>query len=135
MSLKKKISLTGTVIFAFSVLAAQNAVASKKIDDCVTAWGNAYDRERPGAIVNYQQLEEWKDWCKKGKTPKASAGNMVAVPQIDGNCENPDKVLKAAGLKPKRINVHGPVDQDAAGVGCAYRQNPKAGTGPVQNFV
>jgi len=59
---------------------------------------------------------------------KSSNTKMVSVPQIDGNCVNPEEVIKAAGLKPKIISVHGPIDNDASGGGCAYRQSPKAGT-------
>lgn len=52
---------------------------------------------------------------------------LISVPNIDGNCKNIDDVIKASGLKPKRVDVFGPNDIDAAGMGCAYRQSLKAG--------
>lgn len=58
--------------------------------------------------------------------PKETPSNVI-VPMIDGNCKDPDAEIIAAGLKPKRIDIFGPVDEDAAGIGCAYRQTPKAG--------
>ncbi len=52
---------------------------------------------------------------------------MVKVPNIYGMMD-PDPVLLQAGLKPKAISVHGPIESDCADIGEAYRQNPKAGT-------
>lgn len=52
---------------------------------------------------------------------------MVKVPNIYGMM-NPGPVLLKAGLEPKGISIHGPIESDAAGIGEAYRQNPKAGT-------
>ena len=54
--------------------------------------------------------------------------NLKVVPLIDGNCEDPAGVIKAAGLVPKLMQIHGPIDRDAAGIGCAYRQDPPPGT-------
>ena len=52
---------------------------------------------------------------------------MVKVPNISG-AMNPDSVLRRAGLKPKGIPIHGPIESDAAGYMEPYRQNPRAGT-------
>ncbi len=51
---------------------------------------------------------------------------MVKVPNISGMLD-PDPVLKRAGLKPKGIPIHGPIESDAAGYMEAYRQRPRAG--------
>lgn len=54
---------------------------------------------------------------------------MVIVPDIEKDCDfDADKRLIALGLKVKRIDIHGPDDPDASGIGCPYRQSPKAGT-------
>jgi beta-lactam-binding protein with PASTA domain len=52
---------------------------------------------------------------------------MVRVPDVQGRLDA-DEVITAAGLKPKDIAVHGPIDDDAAGFMEAYRQRPAAGT-------
>jgi serine/threonine-protein kinase len=52
---------------------------------------------------------------------------MVKVPDIGGMID-PDPVLKKAGLEPKGIPIHGPIESDAAGIGEAYRQDPGAGS-------
>ncbi len=52
---------------------------------------------------------------------------MIRVPNIHGMI-NPDPVLTRAGLRPKGIPIHGPIESDAAGYMEAYRQNPRAGT-------
>ena len=58
-----------------------------------------------------------------------AAAPTVTVPDLDGKCFGDiDRTLRAAGLRPKATDVHGPVDADAAYIGCAYRQSPKAGT-------
>ena len=61
-------------------------------------------------------------------TATSAADEKVAVPNIKGECVNAQKLIKAAGFKAKRISVHGPIDPDAAEIGCPYRQDPKAGT-------
>lgn len=60
--------------------------------------------------------------------PPAPKPEMKTVPQVDGNCKDTDEVIRAAGLVPKETQVHGPVDTDASSMGCAYRQDPPAGT-------
>jgi hypothetical protein len=53
----------------------------------------------------------------------------VVVPNIESNCDlDAQDVLKKFGLIGKRIDVHGPEDEDASSIGCPYRQSPKAGT-------
>ena len=47
-------------------------LTQKQIDSCVDDWVNAY-RSEPGwedHPISYDQLQEWEDWCKKGRTPK-----------------------------------------------------------------
>ena len=67
--------------------------------------------------------------CAWALAPGTKAANNVIVPNIvDGCKDNVNTIIRAAGLKPKRIDIHGPVDHDAAGIGCPYRQNPKAGS-------
>lgn len=62
-------------------------------------------------------------------SPVFAASNEVVVPDITQDCSiDADKLLKKAGLVPKRKPIHGPIDEDAASFGCPYRQNPKAGT-------
>lgn len=57
-----------------------------------------------------------------------AAAPTVTVPDLDGKCfDDIDRTLRAAGLRAKATDVHGPVDADAASMGCAYRQSPKAG--------
>lgn len=91
------------------------------------------------------KVEETSDSAKKGTViaQKPESGNaqpgstvtitvstgveMVKVPNIYGMMD-PDPVLLKAGLKPKAVSIHGPIESDAAGIGEAYRQNPKAGT-------
>ena len=59
---------------------------------------------------------------------QAAAAPTVTVPDLDGKCfDDIDRTLRAAGLRAKATDVHGPVDADAASMGCAYRQSPKAG--------
>ena len=52
---------------------------------------------------------------------------MVRVPDVQGRTDA-DDIIKAAGLKPKGIAVHGPVDTDATDIAEAYPQTPAAGT-------
>ncbi len=59
-------------------------------------------------------------------SPGRTEGETV-VPEINGRCDDVDSIIKKAGLKPKHIQVHGPEDADAAEIGCAYRQKPRAG--------
>lgn len=41
-----------------------------QIDVCVNKWVNAYRAEAgEDAVVRYDMLNEWEDWCKQGKTP------------------------------------------------------------------
>ncbi|MBB1074780.1 hypothetical protein HUU62_10195 [Rhodoferax sp. 4810] len=58
----------------------------------------------------------------------ALADDTVVVPKINGECGDVDQLIKRAGLRPKAIDIHGPIDEDAGDIGCAYRQRPKAGT-------
>lgn len=54
---------------------------------------------------------------------------MVVVPNIEGMlCLEADTLLQQAGLVPADTPVYGPVEADAAGYGCAYRQQPRPGT-------
>ncbi len=68
---------------------------------------------------------------------KNGEGNVdfVTVPNIKGECGNVEQIIKRAGLVPKLISVHGPDDEDAAEPGCAYRQNPPAGTNAPKGSV
>jgi len=52
---------------------------------------------------------------------------MVRVPNITGMMD-PDPVIRRAGLIPKGIAIHGPIESDARGIGEAYRQRPRAGS-------
>ncbi len=52
---------------------------------------------------------------------------LVTVPNIQGMLD-PDPVLRRAGLRPKGIPIHGPIESDAAGFMEAYRQHPRAGS-------
>lgn len=62
-------------------------------------------------------------------SPVFAVSNDVVVPDITLDCSiDTDKLLKKLGLVPKRKAIHGPIDKDAAEIGCPYRQNPKAGT-------
>jgi hypothetical protein len=51
---------------------------------------------------------------------------MVRVPDVEG-LSDASEVLRAAGLVPVAVAVHGPVDPDCAGAGEAYRQDPAPG--------
>lgn len=43
-------------------------LSSAALDDCVDGWTAAFRRENgQDAMVKYDQLEEWKDWCQQGK--------------------------------------------------------------------
>lgn len=62
-------------------------------------------------------------------SPVFAVSNKVIVPDITQDCSiDADKLIRKSGLVPKRIPIHGPIDEDAARIGCPYRQNPKAGT-------
>ena len=52
---------------------------------------------------------------------------LVTVPNIYGMLD-PDGLLRSRGLVPKGIAIHGPIEPDAADIGQAYRQSPKAGS-------
>lgn len=61
--------------------------------------------------------------------PNKNQEKGVVVPDIESNCDiDAQDVLKKLGLIGKRIDVHGPEDEDASSIGCPYRQFPKAGT-------
>ena len=90
------------------------------------------------ALMNRMDGHDFLDVVKEGRKcqdellknkakPIKSTNSIVTVPAIDGRCDDVDNIVKAAGLEPKRVDVHGPDDKDAAGIGCAYRQDPKAG--------
>jgi hypothetical protein len=54
--------------------------------------------------------------------------DLVAVPDLTSDCVmDAATLLKSQGLRAKEISIHGPNDEDAAGIGCPYRQSPKAG--------
>lgn len=53
---------------------------------------------------------------------------LKTVPLVNGNCKGTDEVIRAAGLVPRETQVRGLVDDDASSPGCAYRQDPPAGT-------
>ncbi|TLM69414.1 MAG: PASTA domain-containing protein, partial [Actinobacteria bacterium] len=54
---------------------------------------------------------------------------MVRVPDIRGLYgDAADKKLRAAGLVPKEVSIHGPIEPDAAGIGQAYHVRPAVGT-------
>lgn len=60
------------------------------------------------------------------------ASAMVTVPQPEGSCDmDYSERLKASGLIANEVLVHGPVDQDFGGYGCAYRINPEPGSSLV----
>lgn len=52
---------------------------------------------------------------------------LVEVPDIHGMLD-PDPVIRAAGLVPEGIPIHGPIEPDAADYMEAYRQEPAAGS-------
>ncbi|MGB5598880.1 MAG: SH3 domain-containing protein, partial [Thiothrix litoralis] len=57
------------------------------------------------------------------------SADLVAVPDLTSDCVmEAETLLKSLGLRAKEISVHGPIDDDAAGIACPYRQSPKAGT-------
>ena len=60
------------------------------------------------------------------KLARTTGVEMIRVPNIHGML-NPDPVLTRTGLRPKGIPIHGPIESDAAGIGEAYRQLPRAG--------
>lgn len=82
---------------------------------------------------DFSEIIKYGEECGEDLLNHTSENNLnanpphVIAPMINGNCENPDEVIIAAGLKPKRIDIHGPEDEDADRIGCAYRQTPKAG--------
>jgi nitrogen fixation protein FixH len=57
---------------------------------------------------------------------------LVSVPALnlgEFNCDMEyGKSIAAAGLKSKKVSVHGPDDEDFPGYGCAYRISPAPGT-------
>lgn len=110
---KGKTQLEATTLLeaaGFKVKVEQKADSAKK--GIVIAQKPESGSAQPGSVV----------------TITVSTGvEMVKVPNIYGMMD-PDPVLLKAGLKPKAISIHGPIESDAAGMGEAYRQNPKAGT-------
>lgn len=51
----------------------------------------------------------------------------VVTPDVNG-IAFPDSIIRNAGLSPKEIPIHGPIEPDAGDYMEAYRQNPRAGT-------
>ncbi|CAL60720.1 Conserved hypothetical protein [Herminiimonas arsenicoxydans] len=50
--------------------AAQPAVAGLNTDSCVDQWTAARRKEvGPDAPISFDQLDEWREWCKAGKAP------------------------------------------------------------------
>jgi hypothetical protein len=66
--------------------------------------------------------------CAWASNVTSADEGKVIVPDVTDCSLDADKILKKSGLVPKRIQVHGPIDKDAADIGCPYRQQPKAGT-------
>jgi hypothetical protein len=61
----------------------------------------------------------------------AAAPDLVKVPDIGGLID-PDPLLKKAGLKPKGIAIHGPIEFDAAGIGGGLPAEPAGGNPRAQ---
>ena len=61
--------------------------------------------------------------------PISYAVESVVTPNIEGICDSEtiNRIAKQAGMIAKDKWIHGPVDSDAADIGCAYRKYPKAG--------
>jgi hypothetical protein len=61
--------------------------------------------------------------------PDAPEDDTVAVPDVIGMWPNDaGAALRAAGLIPSEVSVHGPMDEDAGDIGVVYRQTPAAGS-------
>jgi antitoxin component YwqK of YwqJK toxin-antitoxin module len=46
------------------------AATAGSLDDCVSAWTTAFHHESgDDAMVNADQLDEWRSWCRSGKRP------------------------------------------------------------------
>jgi hypothetical protein len=89
----------------------------------------AFAQIRPTAITIGRDLPIPKcEVLAKAPVP-ASGGDQLAVPQPASDCDYEyDKTLKKAGFLAKEVMVHGPVDEDFPGYGCAYRIQPAPGT-------
>lgn len=63
-----------TVILAsvpHAAFAAKPLKSKKAIEACVDKWAKAYRREAgKEALIRSDMLDEWEQWCKRGKQPK-----------------------------------------------------------------
>lgn len=101
---------------------------SQKIDSIIEALGHCLAQKSKATIPSAGTAKAGTP--DNGSTATTlGAENQVRVPDLTSSCpENPEKVLEALGLKSNREDIHGPIDSDAASIGCPYRQKPAAGT-------
>ena len=69
-------------VFSTNVVAAKKE--SNKIEACVAKWRDAYRKEEAKRtddpdMISIAQIEEWEEWCKKGKEP---AKNEPVLPRF-----------------------------------------------------
>ena len=91
-------------------------------------WADSPSDPAFGTVVS-QYPRGGEPWPPGGtvKLGLAVPDGMVSVPDVEGLADA-EGLIRAAGLRPLVISVHGPVDPDAAGIGKAYRQRPRPGT-------
>lgn len=86
------------------------------------------DKAKKGTVI--AQAPSAGETGKPGSTVTITVSTgivMVRVPNVEGMID-PGPVLKRAGLRPKGIAIHGPIESDAGDYMRAYRQRPRAGT-------
>lgn len=81
-----------------------------------------------GEGLDYPKCQATEMTYSSDSPISTSASAMATVPQLEGSCDmNYGERLQATGLIANEVLIHGPVDQDFGGYGCAYRITPEPG--------
>ena len=121
-------NITNLLAALLLALSGVSAVHAAEVQPALSDEPSLFERYRSGAkdlILKGLELTGIK--YRRGGTDADSGLDCSGFVQLVFK-DALGMLLRAAGLRPKATDVHGPVDADAASIGCAYRQSPKAGT-------
>ena len=115
--------------YDFSDIVSEGDDCKEELEELLASWA-LKPIDIISNIVQAKDNDIKKEAINKiNSSKKNQEEREVVVPNIESNCDvDTQDVLKKFGLIGKRVDVHGPEDEDASSIGCPYRQSPKAGT-------
>jgi len=119
----------GGVVLCVELLAADAPRADNSFDSHSRGL-QRFGQLPPGLplLAQFPRYEVGPDDRSRTPLRRPFPSGMVSVPNIE--CKDKaeaDRIIRAAGLHPVSIAVHGPVDPDTCGAYQAYRQEPRPG--------